>query len=48
MPASARPLELGGNAVWSEWFARQIDDVRVYRRVLTAAEIQADLATPVG
>jgi chitodextrinase len=48
MAASARPLKLGGNAIWSEWFAGQIDDVRIYRRVLTAAQIQGDMATPVG
>jgi hypothetical protein len=48
MPASTGPLKLGGNAIWSEWFAGQIDDVRVYRRVLSAAEIQSDMATPVG
>jgi hypothetical protein len=48
MAASTRPLKLGGNAIWSEWFAGQIDDVRVYRRVLGVAEIQTDMATPVG
>lgn len=40
-------LRLGGNAVWGEWLAGRIDDVRIYNRALTAAEIQADMATPV-
>ncbi len=41
-------LRIGGNAVWGEYFAGRIDDVRIYNRALTAAEIQSDLATPVG
>jgi hypothetical protein len=40
-------LSLGGNAVWGEWFAGRIDDVRIYNRPLTANEIQIDMATPV-
>ncbi len=40
-------LRIGGNAVWSEWFAGQIDEVRIYNRGLSAAEIQADMVTPV-
>ena len=27
--ASGNPLSIGGNSVWGEWFAGQIDDVRV-------------------
>jgi glucose/arabinose dehydrogenase len=41
-------LWIGGNAVWSEWFAGTIDDVRVYNRALTAAQIQADMSAPVS
>jgi hypothetical protein len=48
MTVSTGPLKIGGNAIWSEWFAGLIDDVRVYNRALTAAEIQGDMATPVG
>ena len=48
MAVSSRPLKLGGNAIWSEWFAGLIDDVRIYGRALTAAEVQGDMATPVG
>jgi hypothetical protein len=42
------PLSIGGNAVWGEWFAGLIDDVRVYNRALTIAEIQSDMNTPVA
>lgn len=41
------PLRIGGNSVWGEYFAGQVDDVRVYKRALTAAEIAADMASPV-
>lgn len=46
VPVSSSPLKIGGNAVWAEWFAGQIDEVRVYDRVLTAAEITADMNAP--
>ncbi|HJU47198.1 MAG TPA: LamG-like jellyroll fold domain-containing protein, partial [Gaiellaceae bacterium] len=45
---SSGVLRLGGNAVWGEWFAGRLDDVRVYNRALTAAQIQADMNQPVG
>jgi hypothetical protein len=45
---SASPLRFGGNAVWGEYFAGLIDEVRVYNRALTAAEIQGDMNVPVG
>jgi len=44
---SARALRIGGNGVWGEFFNGVIDDVRIYRRALTASEIQADMNTPV-
>jgi hypothetical protein len=43
MMVSAGPLRIGGNAVWTEFFAGRIDEVRVYNRALSAAEIQADM-----
>jgi glucose/arabinose dehydrogenase/PKD repeat protein len=45
---STGQLWIGGNSVWSEWFAGLIDEVRVYSRALTAAEIQADGNTPIA
>ena len=35
MTVSTGPLKLGGNAIWAEWFAGLLDDVRVYNRALT-------------
>jgi PKD repeat protein len=40
-------VRLGGNSVWGEFFAGRIDEVRIYNRALTAAEIQADMQTPI-
>jgi glucose/arabinose dehydrogenase len=48
IPASTGALRLGGNSIWGEWFRGLIDDARVYNRALGAAEIQADMATPVS
>jgi chitodextrinase len=44
---SSRPLRIGGNQVWSEWFEGSLDEVRVYNRALSAAEIVADRDTPI-
>jgi hypothetical protein len=43
LAAGTQPLSIGGNGVWGEWFAGRIDEVRVYNRALTAADIQADM-----
>jgi hypothetical protein len=39
---SASPLRIGGNAVWGEYFKGLIDEVRIYGRALSLAEIQTD------
>ena len=44
--ASTSPLWIGGNQPYGEYFQGLIDDVRVYNRALTQAEIQTDMATP--
>jgi hypothetical protein len=44
--ASDGPLRLGGNAIWNEWFAGTLDEVRVYARALPAAEITAVMGGP--
>ena len=41
-PVSDGPLRIGGNAIWPEFFKGVIDEVRVYDRALSAAEIAAD------
>ena len=47
---STSPVRIGGNVVFSspgtEYFAGLIDEVRIYNRALTAAEIAADMSTP--
>ena len=45
---STSPLKIGGNAIWGEWFNGLIDEVRVYNRALTAAEIQSDMNTSIS
>jgi hypothetical protein len=44
---SSGALRIGGNGIWGEYFSGLIDEVRVYKRVLTAAEIQQDMTVPV-
>ena len=48
MAASTGVLRIGGNSIWGEWFAGLIDEVRVYNRPLSAAEIQQDMQTPLA
>ena len=43
IPTSTGPLRIGGNTIWGEYFAGLIDEVRVYNRALSAAEIQTDM-----
>ena len=42
-----QPLRIGGNNVSGEFFRGIIDEVRVYNRALSAADITADMATAV-
>jgi fibronectin type 3 domain-containing protein len=44
---SSGALRIGGNAVWGEYFSGLIDEVRIYNRALTAAEVQGDMNAPV-
>jgi glucose/arabinose dehydrogenase len=47
LPNSAGALRFGGNAVWSEWFAGRLDEIRIYDRTLTQQELQSDMTKPV-
>jgi hypothetical protein len=47
MAVSNNPLRIGGNSLWGEFFSGQIDDLRIYNRVLAASEIQADMNVPI-
>jgi hypothetical protein len=48
IPEASGPLSIGGSSIWGEYFKGQIDDVRIYRGVRTAAQIQVDMRTPVA
>ena len=46
---STGPLRIGGNSIWpTEFFNGLVDEVRIYNRALTAAEITTDMNTPIG
>ena len=47
--ASTGALRIGANTIWpEEAFQGLIDEVRVYDRALTLAELNSDMATPLG
>jgi hypothetical protein len=48
MLVSSGSVRIGGNSVWGEFFKGRIDEVRIYKRALTASEIQADRNTRVA
>ncbi len=48
LAASGNPLQIGGDSIFGQHFAGTIDEVRVYNVALTAAQVQADMNTPVG
>jgi fibronectin type 3 domain-containing protein len=45
---STNPLQIGGDNIYGQFFRGAIDEVRVYNRALTAAEIQTDMSAPIG
>jgi hypothetical protein len=44
--ASSGPVRIGGNSLWGEFFQGRIDEVRIYRRALSPAEISDVMSTP--
>src|SRR5262245_52800076 len=46
--ASTGPLRIGGSADFGEFFQGRIDDLRIYNRALTAAEVRTDMGSAVG
>jgi hypothetical protein len=44
---SSGVLRLGGNNIWGEYFKGRLDEIRIYNRALSPAEIQSDLNTSV-
>ena len=45
--SSTGALRFGGNSLASQWFNGLIDEIRIYGRPLTAAEITADMSTAI-
>jgi glucose/arabinose dehydrogenase/PKD repeat protein len=41
-------LSIGGDPLYGQFFEGRIDDVRIYNRALTQAQIQTDMATPIA
>lgn len=48
MVAGSGPLRIGSNTLWNERFDGLIDEVRVYNRPLTEAELENDMDTAVA
>jgi hypothetical protein len=48
MTTSTGVLRIGGNSVWGEYFAGRIDEIRIYNRALTPAEILGDMVAPIN
>ena len=44
---STNPLQIGGDSAYGQYFPGTIDEIRVYQRALSAAEIQHDMNTPI-
>jgi hypothetical protein len=44
---SSGALRIGGNAIWGEYFKGRIDEVRIYNRALSPAEVQVNMGTPI-
>jgi hypothetical protein len=45
---STNPLQIGGDSLYGQYFAGRIDEVRIYNRALSVAEIQTDMNTPIS
>lgn len=48
LTTSTNPLFIGGDQTMGQYFHGRIDEVRVYNRAQSAAEVQADMITPIG
>ena len=48
IPVSTNPLQIGGDTIYGQYFPGRIDEVRIYNRALSAADIQRDMNTPIA
>jgi hypothetical protein len=44
--SSANPVQIGGDTIYGQYFQGRIDEVRIYNRALSQAEIQTDMNAP--
>ena len=44
---STNPLQIGGDSIYGQYFPGTIDEIRIYNRALSVAEIQTDMNTPI-
>jgi len=44
--ASTNPLTIGGDRTFGQYFTGRIDEIRIYNRALTQAQIQTDMNSP--
>jgi len=44
---STSPLQIGGDTFYGQYFQGTLDEIRVYNRALSTAEIQRDMNTPI-
>jgi concanavalin A-like lectin/glucanase superfamily protein len=42
------PVQIGGDPIWGAFPAGIIDEVRIYKRALSQAEILTDMSIPIG
>ncbi|HVX63177.1 MAG TPA: LamG-like jellyroll fold domain-containing protein, partial [Pirellulales bacterium] len=48
LASSTNLLQIGGDSIYGQYFQGLIDNIRIYNVALTAAEIQADMNTPIA
>ena len=46
--SSTNQLQIGGDALYGQYFSGLIDEIRIYNTALSATAIQADMTTPVS
>jgi len=45
---SSNPLQIGGDALYGQYFSGRIDEVRIYKTALTQPQIQTDMNAPIA
>jgi PKD repeat protein len=45
---STGAMRIGGDRIWGDYFRGRIDEIRLYKRALSASDIQSDMSTPIN